>query len=127
MNSIPKSDLSYDSLQLRKVEDYFDVSLQSHLGRFACRTIDSHNFLSGTYGRVFKGRQKGDPTNEVAIKFIAKDGLDEAKYQSITKEIAIMSACHHANILCLLDFFETESSFAVVTELCSGTIVLGLS
>lgn len=97
------------------------------------------DYIRGTYGVVVKGVRKDSERTEVAIKFIAKKDLQEEKIQSviypdkvltisgINKEVEIMSTCKHGHVLKLLDFFETEEQFAVVTELCFGIVLLDYS
>ena len=50
----------------------------------------------GSYGLVYKGREK--KTGEiVAIKIILLD--DENSVEDVRKEIQILAACHHENIV----------------------------
>ena len=69
----------------------------------------------GSFGRVFKGRRK-QSGQIVALKFIGKRGKQDKDLQSLRSEIEILKRLRHENIIMLLDAFETNHEFCVVTE-----------
>eukprot|EP01126_Amoeba_proteus_P046690 TRINITY_DN5286_c0_g1_i5.p1 TRINITY_DN5286_c0_g1~~TRINITY_DN5286_c0_g1_i5.p1 ORF type:complete len:108 (-),score=19.88 TRINITY_DN5286_c0_g1_i5:255-578(-) len=91
----------------RVLTDFFEVYYHKLLG-------------SGTYGRVYAGVKKSTG-EEVAVKTVYKARLSESKKDNIYREISILSSCSHPNVLGLLDFFESNSEFSIVLELCRGT------
>ena len=52
----------------------------------------------------------------VALKFIKKSGKNGEELRQIREEIDIMRDLKHANIVRMLDTFETQGEFCVVTE-----------
>lgn len=75
----------------------------------------------GSFGRVFKGRRRFSG-QVVALKFIPKVGRSEKDLRSLKREIDIMRGLKHANIVLLLDSFETEREVVVVTEYAEGEL-----
>lgn len=75
----------------------------------------------GSFGKVWRGVDKR--SNEVvAIKQIGKASLRRWKVsqQSIEREIRMMSACHHENLLRFFDSFETQETIFLALEYCDG-------
>ena len=69
----------------------------------------------GSFGKVYKGRRK--LTGQVvALKFISKHGRSEKEMRNLRSEIEILRKLDHINIILLLDAFETDGEFVVVTE-----------
>jgi calcium/calmodulin-dependent protein kinase I len=75
---------------------------------------------SGSYGRVKKATLIS--TGElVAVKSMyKKDNTSEKSKKIIKREIEILSNLHHPNIINLLDAFETNAKWYLVTELVTG-------
>eukprot|EP00897_Mesotaenium_endlicherianum_P008404 jgi/Mesen1/7592/ME000395S06744 len=75
----------------------------------------------GSFGKVFKGRRKytGQMT---AMKFILKHGKSERDIKNLRQEIEILRQLKHENIIEMLDSFETEVDFCVVTEFAQGEL-----
>eukprot|EP00474_Spongospora_subterranea_P005628 CRZ06086.1 hypothetical protein [Spongospora subterranea] len=73
----------------------------------------------GSFGKVYKGRRKS--TGQlVAMKFIVKRG--KTCISMLRQEIAILQDLNHANIILLLDWFETNTEICVVTEMAQGEL-----
>lgn len=76
----------------------------------------------GAFAVVFKGRHRRQTDLVVAIKSITKKSL--AKSPSLLeKEIKILeelTKLQHENVVCLLDFIETQQSVFIVMEYCNG-------
>lgn len=76
----------------------------------------------GAFAIVYKGRQKMAPQDEVAIKVITKKNLGKSQ-SLLAKEIKILkelTALHHENVVCLLDFKESTNHVYLVMEYCNG-------
>lgn len=80
----------------------------------------------GSFGKVYKGRRKDSkevshhsmmpeaviaarPLQIVALKFIPKVGKSGDELHALEREIAIMRALRHDNIVALYDWLETDS------------------
>jgi len=50
------------------------------------------------------------------MKFITKKGRSEKDMNNLRQEISILKGLKHPNIILLLDSFETEHEFCLVTE-----------
>ena len=55
-------------------------------------------------------------------QFISKHGKSEKDLASLRQEIDILRDLDHDNIIMMLDTFETERGFAVVTEFAQGEL-----
>ncbi|XP_021900910.1 serine/threonine-protein kinase TIO-like, partial [Carica papaya] len=75
----------------------------------------------GSFGKVYKGRRKYTGQT-VAMKFIMKHGKSEKDIQSLRQEIEILRKLKHENIIEMLDSFETQQEFCVVTEFAQGEL-----
>jgi fused-like protein len=74
-----------------------------------------HPIGEGAFGKVFKGRRKKSG-QIVALKFMSKRGKSEKDLMNLRREIDILKKLMHENIIMLLDAFETNREFCVVTE-----------
>ena len=87
--------------------------------------MDNYHVLDligeGSFGRVYKGRKKYTG-HVVALKFIPKAGKAEKDLRNLRREIDIMSGLKHANIIELLDHYETDDEVVVVTEFAEGEL-----
>ncbi len=68
--------------------------------------MDSYEFLEligeGSFGRVFKGRLKGQPASEnnlIALKLVPKVGQSEKDIKSLRRECKIQKQLNHKNIV----------------------------
>jgi fused-like protein len=80
-----------------------------------------HLIGQGCFGKVFKGRRKFSG-QIVALKFITKRGKPDKDLQNLRLELGILQRLDHPNIIRLLDSFETNSDFVVVTEFAYGEL-----
>lgn len=80
-----------------------------------------HLIGQGCFGKVYKGRRRY--TGQiVALKFISKRGKPEKEQINLRLELGILQGLDHENIICLLDSFETDTDFVVVTEFAYGEL-----
>ncbi|KAA6392787.1 MAG: putative Serine/threonine-protein kinase TIO, partial [Streblomastix strix] len=88
-------------------------------------TTDNYHILQlageGSFGKVYKGRKK-TTGQVVAMKFISKINKTPKELRSLRQEIDILRCLNHENIIMLLDTFETDSDFVMVTELGEGDL-----
>ncbi|KAH0787351.1 AGC family protein kinase [Histomonas meleagridis] len=75
----------------------------------------------GSFGRVYKARRKFTG-NIVAIKMINKLGQSKEDLLSFRSEISILKKVNHPNVMRLLDIFETNTDFCIVSELARGDL-----
>lgn len=75
----------------------------------------------GSFGRVFKGRQKC--TGQfVALKFMSKAGKSGKELAELRTEVSILQRLDHPNIILMLDCFETARDVVLVTEYAHGEL-----
>ncbi|EAY03521.1 CAMK family protein kinase [Trichomonas vaginalis G3] len=75
----------------------------------------------GSFGRVFKARRKYTG-RMVAIKTIQKGNMKDEDLVNFRREVDILKKVDHPNIMRLLEYFETDSEFCLVTELGRGDL-----
>ncbi|XVE99200.1 hypothetical protein REPUB_Repub03eG0176600 [Reevesia pubescens] len=75
----------------------------------------------GSFGKVYKGRRKFTGQT-VAMKFIMKHGKTEKDIHNLRQEIEILRKLKHENIIEMLDSFESQQEFCVVTEFAQGDL-----
>ncbi|EQC27007.1 ULK/FUSED protein kinase [Saprolegnia diclina VS20] len=75
----------------------------------------------GSFGKVYRGRRKYSG-HIVALKFVSKRGKSEKDLKNLRQEIHILRQLNHANIISMLDSFETEAEFCMVTEYGQGEL-----
>ena len=77
-----------------------------------------HKVGKGAYGQVYKGYLKSNKDVEVAIKQIERD--DDFFSKSAKKELEILKALKHHNIVFLLDGYKGNEYFYIVMEYCDA-------
>ncbi|XP_039047016.1 serine/threonine-protein kinase TIO-like [Hibiscus syriacus] len=75
----------------------------------------------GSFGKVYKGRRKYTGQT-VAMKFIMKHGKSEKDIHNLRQEIEILRKLKHENIIEMIDSFESQQEFCVVTEFAQGDL-----
>ena len=87
--------------------------------------MDDYHILErigeGSFGKVYKGRRKYSGLI-VALKFISKQGKSAKDIMNLRQEISILKGLNHQNIITMLDSFETDQEFCVVTEYAQGEL-----
>jgi calcium-dependent protein kinase len=74
------------------------------------------NLGSGSFGTVRQAVHKG--TNQMrAVKILKKSEQDEEK---LFLEVDILAKLTHPNIMQIYEFFDDQTNFYIVSELCSG-------
>ncbi|OQR80546.1 kinase, partial [Thraustotheca clavata] len=75
----------------------------------------------GSFGKVYRGRRKYSG-HIVALKFVSKRGKSEKDLVNLRQEINILRALDHPNVIAMLDSFETDGEFCMVTEYAQGDL-----
>lgn len=96
--------------QIRKIIGEFNVNdfydLQSNLGK-------------GQFGVVKLARHKKNQKS-VAIKTITKANMKPIEIFQQRREIEVLKMCQHANIIKLIDLFESSEHYYIVLEYMQG-------
>ncbi|KAL8142701.1 hypothetical protein V2J09_015733 [Rumex salicifolius] len=128
MTELVVSTRSPHSLHLILLPNFICTRISSVLGLALPWTImgveDYHvieQVGEGSFGKVFKGRRKFTGKT-VAMKFIDKHGKSEKDIHNLRQEIEILRKLKHENIIQMLDSFETQHQFCVVTEFALGEL-----
>ncbi|KAJ0395115.1 hypothetical protein ATCC90586_007745 [Pythium insidiosum] len=74
---------------------------------------------SGAFSVVHIATHRGT-RKQVAVKCIAKGSLSDADVVSLKQEVEIMGTLDHPNVVPLLDYFEEDRYYYIVTPLCTG-------
>jgi cyclin-dependent kinase 5 len=74
-------------------------------------------FLKGTYGTVFKAKNR-ETQEIVALKKVRLDDEDDGVPSSALREICLLKELKHSNIIRLLDVLHGESKLVLVFEYC---------
>ncbi|KAG6619098.1 ULK/FUSED protein kinase [Phytophthora cinnamomi] len=75
----------------------------------------------GSFGKVYRGRRKYSG-QIVALKFVTKQGKSARDLENLRQEINILRRLNHCNIIAMLDSFETDGEFCMVTEYAQGEL-----
>ena len=78
----------------------------------------------GSFGSVRKGYQKNDKSKAFAIKSIEKSKITKEYFESLVKEVEILSSLDHPNIIKFYETYNDEYYFHIVMELCTGKEVI---
>lgn len=73
----------------------------------------------GSYGKVQKAVHKVSNLKR-AVKIIEKRRTTSDYQNRLINEVNILKGCDHPNIIKILEFFQDDSNFYIVTELCEG-------
>ncbi|KAH7469282.1 Serine/threonine-protein kinase TIO [Phytophthora ramorum] len=75
----------------------------------------------GSFGKVYRGRRKYSG-HIVALKFVTKQGKSARDLENLRQEINILRQLNHCNIIAMMDSFETDGEFCMVTEYAQGEL-----
>lgn len=74
----------------------------------------------GSFGVVYKGINKDDPNQQLAIKAIDKRKLTIEEVNEIDDEIFLLTKCDHANIVNYYETYDDPKYIYLCMELCTG-------
>lgn len=76
------------------------------------------NFI-GAFGKVYKAQHKLSSAVR-CVKKISKQDLSEDEAQKLQEEVAVLRKLDHPNIVKVLEFYQNNKYFFIVTEFLSG-------
>ena len=82
--------------------------------------IDKNRLGKGSFGSVYKGTNRMDPTSKLAIKKIDKQDLTKEEVDGIHKEVLILSRADHPNIVNYFETYDDTRFIYLCMELCQG-------
>ncbi|KAF3387171.1 Serine/threonine-protein kinase srk1 [Penicillium rolfsii] len=74
----------------------------------------------GAFSNVYRAKDSTGERGEVAIKVVRKFEMNSNQRANILKEVQIMRALDHPNIVKLVDFSESRQYYYIILELCPG-------
>jgi calcium-dependent protein kinase len=74
----------------------------------------------GSYGAVFRVKNKDTKQLRAMKKIVAKSTRDPNKEKEIVNEIEMLKSLDHPNILKVFEFYNTKEGYYIITELCQG-------
>jgi calcium-dependent protein kinase len=109
-----------NKLQVQELTD-LKISVSKLVLERKCSILDLYEEVcklgSGSYGEVFKVRHK--KKGEIrAMKRIPKAENMDMDFNTIAKEINILKALDHPNIIKIYEFFQDNDYYYIINELC---------
>merc|ERR1711935_1188753 len=74
---------------------------------------------SGAFSKVYKARQKLSKALR-CVKKLSKKDLTEEEKNKLVEEVAILKSLDHPNIVKVLEFYQNDKYFFIVTEYLEG-------
>ena len=100
-----------------------DISMADLVGEKKSRIIDDYEFFNeigyGTYSKAFKAKHKLTKAIRCVKKIPKKDLADEDQ-KKLIQEVTILKTLDHPNILKVIEFYQNERFFFIVTEYLEG-------
>ena len=75
---------------------------------------------AGAFGKVFKGSNKADPSQKVAIKVMDKTKHSEKELDHLLGEVQLMQNIDHPNIVKYYETYNDYKYLYIVMEMCEG-------
>ena len=72
----------------------------------------------GTFGKVYMGTDKRDPTHKVAIKVLNKSKMSAEDLKSIMDEVKVLLTLDHPNITKYFETYDDKQFLYLVMEYC---------
>ena len=82
--------------------------------------IEKKPLGKGSFGTVYKGINKDNSDNALAIKTIDKKHLSKDEIQDIHNEVKLIQSCDHSNIVNYYETYEDSRFIYLCMELCTG-------
>ena len=100
-----------------------DISQADLVGEKKTKITQDYEFIkeigSGAFSKVYKARHKLSKALRCVKKLSKKDLTDDEKAK-LVEEVAILKTLDHPNILKVLEFYQNEKYFFIVTEFLEG-------
>ena len=90
-----------------------------HEGRFSDTYQVTKQLGEGAYGKVSECIHR-ESRQKFAVKVLQKMHMDSVQQEKLINEMRILRELDHPNIVKIMEYFEDEEKFYIVTELCSG-------
>lgn len=75
----------------------------------------------GSYGEVYKVRQKSINVVRAMKKIIRKDkSKDKENEKEVENEINLLKQIDHPNVVKIFEFYQTKQAYFIITEFCNG-------
>lgn len=81
---------------------------------------DKNPLGEGSFGKVFKARNKEDSSHVLAIKVIKKYGMAPKDILGLQREVSIMQQVDHPNIVRYYETYDDYKYIYLCMELCQG-------
>lgn len=100
-----------------------DISQADLVGEKKSKITQDYEFIkevgSGAFSKVYKARQKMSKALRCVKKLSKKDLTDEEKVK-LVEEVSILKNLDHPNIVKVLEFYQNDKYFFIVTEYLEG-------
>jgi len=100
-----------------------DISQADLVGEKKTKITQDYEFIkeigSGAFSKVYKARHKLSKTIR-CVKKLSKKDLSEEEKTKLVEEVAILKTLDHPNILKVLEFYQNDKYFFIVTEFLEG-------
>ena len=100
-----------------------DIAMADLVGEKKTKITQDYEFIkeigSGAFSKVYKARQKLSKALRCVKKLSKKDLTDEEKLK-LVEEVAILKSLDHPNIVKVLEFYQNDKYFFIVTEYLEG-------
>ena len=82
--------------------------------------FDKNILGKGSFGTVYKGTNKDNLNQKIAIKAIDKRKLTRDEIEDLHKEVEMLQKVDHANIINYYETYEDDKFVYLCMELCTG-------
>ena len=100
-----------------------DIDMADLVGEKKTKITSDYEFIkeigSGAFSKVYKARHKLSKALRCVKKLSKKELSDEEKIK-LVEEVSILKTLDHPNILKVLEFYQNEKYFFIVTEYLEG-------
>lgn len=100
-----------------------DIDMADLVGEKKTKITSDYEFIkeigSGAFSKVYKARHKLSKALR-CVKKLSKKDLTEEEKEKLIEEVSILKTLDHPNILKVLEFYQNEKYFFIVTEYLEG-------
>jgi len=100
-----------------------DISQADLVGEKKSKITQDYEFIkeigSGAFSKVYKARHKLSKALR-CVKKLSKKDLSEEEKTKLVEEVAVLRSLDHPNIVKVLEFYQNEKYFFIVTEYLEG-------
>jgi len=100
-----------------------DIDMADLVGEKKSKITSDYEFIkeigSGAFSKVYKARHKLSKTLR-CVKKLSKKDLTEDEKMKLVEEVSILKTLDHPNILKVLEFYQNDKYFFIVTEFLEG-------